>query len=162
MAKPLLRVFVLRSLRRASLDSRVATKEALARTSQDAWYYAPMAVGVLSMHNTETTVNVYLSDLSFANRRLVDLLSEINFGRILELRFASGEPVYDPPPRYQRDYRLSGACEPPPPKPKSDFQLRQPVVRLLAAIVARGDGRIVNLEVRHGMPITMTEEDWLR
>jgi hypothetical protein len=114
------------------------------------------------MHISETTVNVFLSDLSDANRRLVELLSDIHFGRILELRFVGGEPVYDPPPRYQRDYRLSGAYEPPPSKPQGDFQLRQPVVRLLAAIAACGSGRIVNLEVRHGMPITMTEEDWLR
>ena len=114
------------------------------------------------MHNAETATNVFFSDLSSANRRLVELLSNINFGRILELRFAGGEPVYDPPPRYQRDYRLSGVCDPPPPRPKGDYQLRQPVVRLVNAIAERRNGRIVNLEVRHGLPITMTEEDWLR
>lgn len=109
--------------------------------------------------NREITKRV----LSAPRQRLVELMQEINFGRIEGLQVLSGEPVLTPPPRRLRDVRL-GAKENGPHSMRvvGDFTLRREVVEMFALFDRERSVAIEVLEIQHGLPFRMTIADTAR
>jgi hypothetical protein len=93
--------------------------------------------------------------LSPARRRLVELLQQLNFGRVKGLSVLDGDPVFDPPPRVVREVKFGGENGPRPEAAASDFPLKSQVVELFQHFDEIGDGTIDVLEVKHGLPFRM-------
>lgn len=95
------------------------------------------------------------SVLSESEQQFVELLQDLDFGRVEELFIRDGKPVLQPPPRavatlkMQPDRRSRDEARP------RDFSLKQSVVLLLLLIRQIGDGKILRIEVRHGLPVTV-------
>jgi hypothetical protein len=102
------------------------------------------------------TGTVTLASLPPARERLVKLMQEVNFGRIEELAIRDKEPVFDPPPRIVREVKFCAENGPRPETTRQDFVLKAQVVDLFAQIETLGNGVIISLEVKHGLPFKMT------
>jgi hypothetical protein len=90
--------------------------------------------------------------LSPARRALVELMQRLNFGRIEDLRIRGGEPVFDPMPQVIREHKFSAENGPRPEAGRADCKLKSQVADLLALLDTLGDGTIVVLTVKHGLP----------
>jgi hypothetical protein len=92
------------------------------------------------------------TDLTDAQRRLVEMMSECQFGRVENMRVVAGQPVLDRGVNVVRVRRLggdSGGTR----VPNSDkFELKQPVYNLFNELAQLGTGVIVRLEFRRGLP----------
>ncbi len=86
---------------------------------------------------------------------LVELMQDINFGRIERLRIADGQPVLNPRPVVIREYKLTGENGSRPEATAADFLLKQAVIELLAFFDARQNGTIDVLEIKHGLPFRL-------
>ena len=98
------------------------------------------------------------STLTKAQSDLVDLLQRLNFGRIESLLIRSGEPVFDPAPRIVQKLKMGGENGPRPEAGLQDFWLKRNIVEMLQAIANLGDGEILAIEVKHGLPFSMEVE----
>ena len=77
--------------------------------------------------------------LTAPRRRLVELMQQINFGRIEGLTLRGGEPVFDPAPRIVREVKFGGENGPRPERDSSDFLLNRALgVPNLSSVVALG------------------------
>ncbi len=108
------------------------------------------------MVHTATT----LASLSPARQLLVRLMQEIGFGFVERLTVRQGEPVMEPKPHVvlQAKFGSGYGCFRPE-SGISDFVLKAEVRQLLARIEEMGDGTVLSLEVRHGLPFVMTFEE---
>ena len=97
--------------------------------------------------------------LSPARVRLVEVMQELNFGRVEQLVIRGGEPVLDPPPRLVREVKFCAENGPRPETAKEDFALKAQVRELLTHMEAIGDGVIARIEVKHGLPFRMLFEE---
>ena len=93
--------------------------------------------------------------LSAPRRRLVELLQELNFGRVENLTVREGQPVLDPPPRIVREWKFGAEKGPRPERAIGEFALKLQVVELFAALDELGDGVVDLIEVKHGLPFKM-------
>ena len=93
--------------------------------------------------------------LSEPRRRLVRLMQRLLFGRIENLLVQCSEPVLDPQPTTIREHKFGGENGPHPKIRADDFLLKDQVVDLFRQLDALGDGMIVVLEVKHGLPFRM-------
>ena len=100
-----------------------------------------------------------LASHSPARRRLIRLLQEVNFGWHENLSVRGGQPVFDPAPTVVRQVKFGGDNLPRSESRLADFNLKQPVGELFAHLDRIGDGVILRLEVRHGLPFAMTLEE---
>jgi hypothetical protein len=100
-------------------------------------------------------VPVSKATLSPARRRLVELLQQLNFGRVEGLSVLDGDPVFDPPPRLVREVKFGGENGPRPEAAAADFPLKSQLVELFQHFDEIGDGTIDVLEVKHGLPFRM-------
>jgi hypothetical protein len=98
------------------------------------------------------------SDLCEPERQLVDLLRDLDFGRIQELQIRDDKPVLDPPPRVIATLSMKAESFAPEEARLGDFALKQPVVLLLLLIRQIGEGKILIIEVRHGLPVSVEVE----
>jgi len=105
------------------------------------------------------TGTMMLTSLPPAGARLVELMQDVNFGRIEGLTIRAGTPVLDPPPCALREIKFGGENGPRPEVAKADFVLKAQVCDLFAQLEAMGDGVIRCLEVKHGLPFKMTVEE---
>lgn len=98
-----------------------------------------------------------LSKQNLSARRiaLVELLQDINFGRISRLHFRDCDPVLDPRPVIVREIKLAGENGPRPELGIADFLLKKQVVELFAFFDEHRDGVIDVLEIKHGLPFRM-------
>jgi hypothetical protein len=96
--------------------------------------------------------------LSPSERRLVELMQRLNFGRIEGLTICSGEPVFDPPPRVVRLLKMGGDNNPRPQLRSVDFGLKHEVAEALEHLRRLEDGVVQCIEVRHGLPFSMEIE----
>jgi cytosine/adenosine deaminase-related metal-dependent hydrolase len=96
-----------------------------------------------------------LSDLSPERRELIQLMQQVNFGRIEGLCITSGDPVLEPPPRVIREVKFGGENAPRAEADIRDFELKRQVHELLAQLDRIGNGVIDVLIVKHGLPFTM-------
>ena len=90
--------------------------------------------------------------LSGPRRRLVEMMTRLDFGRIEQLRCRNGEPAYSPPPRILRSVKLGSAARPRPEADQTDFRLKAEVVQLFEQLAQLGDGTVELLEVSSGLP----------
>jgi hypothetical protein len=98
------------------------------------------------------------SSLSEPQRRLVDLFQQINFGRIEALRVRAGMPSFDPEPRIIQTLKMGGQNGPRDEAGLPDFWLKQPLVELLLTIREIGDGEVLTIDVKHGLPFSVEVE----
>lgn len=97
-------------------------------------------------------------DLSPGRTRLVELMQEINFGRIEGLRIVDGEPEATPT-RIVREVKFGGENGTRPERDVPDFALKAQVVELLRSLDAIGDGTVDLIEIKHGLPFRMLVAD---
>ena len=102
------------------------------------------------------TKNATKLSLSPLRQRLLELMQDINFGRIEGLVVRSGEPRLDPPPRAVRKIKFGSTNGCRPQTRGQDFALKSQVQELFAYLDEMGDGTIEVLEIQHGLPFRMT------
>jgi len=96
--------------------------------------------------------------ISPARKRLVQIMQELNFGRIESLMIRSGEPVWDPAPRIIRQIKLCGDNGPRLDQGIKDFKLKNQVGELFDHFNSLGTCCIESLEVQHGLPFRLVVE----
>lgn len=98
------------------------------------------------------------SSLSDSHRRLVELMQRLNFGRIQNLVVRDGEPVFDPAPKVIQKVKIGGENGPRPELSCEDFLLKKQTVQLLEAISDLGEGTVLIIDVKHGLPFAVEIE----
>jgi hypothetical protein len=94
------------------------------------------------------------SALSPARRRLVELLQEINFGRLERVPVRSGEPVLDPLPSIVREYKFASENGPRPEAARPDCALKPQHLDLMRVLDEVRDGTIAVIVCKHGIPFS--------
>jgi hypothetical protein len=92
--------------------------------------------------------------ISPARQRLVELLQELNFGRIENLIVRGGEPVLDPMPEIIREHKFEGDNGPRSEAYLADFALKQQHLDLLKLFDELGDVTLLILTCKHGLPFS--------
>lgn len=98
------------------------------------------------------------SSLTGPQQQLVELLQQINFGRVEGLLVRNGAPVFNPPPRVVRKLKVGADNSPRPEFVFDDFLLKQQMEELLSAIEQMGNGEVLVIEVRYGLPLSLEVE----
>jgi hypothetical protein len=96
--------------------------------------------------------------LSDEDRRLAALFQRIRYGTILRLRVRNGKPDWDGGVRWKRTIKVTGDNDPHPCELSSDYPLRREVVEFFRLLHCIGDGEILNVEIRNGLPFTFQIE----
>jgi hypothetical protein len=100
------------------------------------------------------------SSLSILEKRLLETMQKMNFGRIEGLSIRGGEPVLTPPPRIVRDVKLgapdNGARAE---LEANDFVLKREHVELFENLRRVGHGTVECIEVKAGLPFRLTTVD---
>ena len=100
-------------------------------------------------------VEVRKRELSAPRRRMLEIMRNLQYGNIYELRIQGGDPVLDPLPRMKRKIKL-GHDLPRPGEDRQDFALKTKVVHFLNQLDELGDGIVERIEVQDGLPFRMT------
>jgi len=100
--------------------------------------------------------------LDLAERRLVEMMQDLNFGRIIGLHINAGRPMFSPLPKVVREIRFGGENGQRPELRLQDFALKAQTVALLETLSRLGDGVVVTIEVKYGLPFGMSYEDTVR
>ena len=98
------------------------------------------------------------SSLSPARKRLVEMMQRLNFGQIEDLEIRRGEPQFSPSPRVVQDIKLGGENGPRPEAQAENFFLKSQVIELFQHLDRVGDGTVVCLDVKHGLPFKVAIE----
>ena len=91
---------------------------------------------------------------SHAEKRLVDLISNVRYGVIRNLRIERGQPVFSPAPEVVRNIKFGA-------KDGHDARLSGPklhkeqMAELFDAIAEIGEGCVESLEVQAGLPFKL-------
>ena len=101
-------------------------------------------------------------DLSEPRRRLLELMQEINYGRIENLEVRGGEPVFDPPPSVVRLYLFGRSNGPNAARGHDGFALKKKVVELFEVFDRERLLSIKELMIDNGLPVRMTVADTAR
>lgn len=83
---------------------------------------------------------------------MVDLLRDLRFGRLEDLLVRGGEPCWEPGPRVIETRKIGTPDDTRPETTPEDFALKRSVVELLQVIADLGEGKILAVEVRFGLP----------
>lgn len=88
---------------------------------------------------------------------LLQIMRECQFGRIENLPVCAGQPVFNSNVKVVRAARLGGDG---PTKlvAGDEFELKRPVRDLFDALARLGNGMVVRLEFRHGLPSLLETE----
>jgi len=97
--------------------------------------------------------------LTPARKRLVELMQEINFGRIEGLAVHDGEPMFDPLPKVVRKIKIGGENGPLRDEGKRDFVLKDKVREFFEHLAGLGNGTISRIEVQAGLPFSLEIEE---
>ncbi|HYK91478.1 MAG TPA: hypothetical protein VE398_22095 [Acidobacteriota bacterium] len=98
------------------------------------------------------------SDLSRPRQRLIEIMQRLNWGRIEQLVVRDGEPVLNARTRIIRNVRLGGREAARPELGKDDFLLKAPVIELFEHLDRLGNGRVMKIEIRSGLPADLVFE----
>lgn len=98
------------------------------------------------------------SALSDAQSQLVGLLQRLNFGRIEGLHVRGGEPIFDPAPRVVQKLKMGADNAPRPEVDLQDFWLKHQTIEMLRAITDLGEGQVLAIEVKNGLPFSLEIE----
>jgi len=96
------------------------------------------------------------TDLSAPRARLIELMQDLNFGRIEGLEVRDGEPQLDPPPTAVRLFLFGKANGPNESRSRDDFALKRKLVELFEIFDRERSLSIQELMVDNGLPIRMT------
>lgn len=100
------------------------------------------------------------SDLSPQQRRLVETMQRVRFGRIEHLIVRDGDPVIEPgTTRVVRSIRFEGESDPHPALDRHDTVLKAGVVNLLQRLEEIGNGMVTVLRFGDGLPGSMEIDD---
>ncbi len=99
------------------------------------------------------------SALTASRRRLLEVMQQLNHGLIEGLVVQNGEPLFDPPLNVVRDVKFCAENGPRRESNINDFALKSQVRDLFAHFDALGNGTILCLEVKHGLPFRMQVEE---
>lgn len=94
--------------------------------------------------------------LSPARQRLVELMQEIDFGRIEGLRVRNGEPVLETAPGVLRDIVFGKVNAPNPARDRYDFALKEQLVEMFDFFDRERSVTVERLVVQNGLPVRMT------
>jgi hypothetical protein len=100
------------------------------------------------------------TDLSEPEQQLVELIHDLNFGRIEHLQLRDGKPILRPLPRVIAAVKIKGDDHQTDSELRTDFYLKQSLIDLLALIHRVGEGELLLIDVRHGLPFSV-EIEWL-
>ena len=90
--------------------------------------------------------------LTPAQRNLLRILREFQFGRIENLRVECGQPLVDCDTKIVRVARLGGKGNGPDISAADEYELKQAFCDLFDELTQLGDGLVLRLEFRHGLP----------
>ena len=100
--------------------------------------------------------------LTPARKRLVELMQEINYGRIEKLHVRDGEPIFDPPPTVLRLFLFGKDNGPNESRGNDGFALKRKVAELFEVFDRERSLSIQELRIDNGLPIRMTVADDFR
>jgi len=98
-------------------------------------------------------------DLSPSRASLIELMQEVNFGRIENLLIRDCDPVLNPKPRVVREHKFGGENGPRPERDHNDFKLKGQIIELFEFFDELGNGIIEAIEVKHGLPFRVIFAD---
>jgi len=102
------------------------------------------------------------ASLTPARKRLVELMQEVNYGRIEELQVQDGEPVFDPPPTVLRLFLFGKDNGPNESRGNDGFALKRKVAELFEVFDRERSLSIQELMIDNGLPVRMTVADAVR
>ncbi len=100
--------------------------------------------------------------LSSGRKYLVELMQDINYGRIERLQIRGGEPVFDPPPIRLKLFLFGKQNGPNTSSKNSGFALKKKVVELFEVFDREQSLSIHELVIDNGLPVRMTAADEIR
>ncbi len=106
--------------------------------------------------------NVTKAALTPARRCLVELMQEINYGRIKGLEVRNCEPVLDPPPRVVRQIVFGKDNGPHTARKQNGFALKKSVAELFEFFDRERWFLILELVIDNGLPVRMKVADVIR
>jgi hypothetical protein len=92
--------------------------------------------------------------LSIEQQHFVELLQRIRYGSIPHLQIRGGQPVMNSNLLWRRNVKVLGENTPHPSLCSPDYRLRREVVEFFRLLAALGDGEVVDLQVRNGLPFS--------
>jgi len=95
------------------------------------------------------------ASLSCARRRLVELMQQINHGRIQELTVSDGDPVLEPTPEILRIYLFGKDNGPNAALSSEDFVLKKNVTEMFEFFDQEQSFVIDELVIANGLPVRM-------
>ncbi|RIK77261.1 MAG: hypothetical protein DCC68_17700 [Planctomycetota bacterium] len=98
-------------------------------------------------------------DLTEAQRQLVEQFQRIDFGGIRNLHVVDGQPVFAADTRIVRHRVLGGRPTARPERITRDFVLKAAVVDFLEYLARMKQGKIMHLDIRHGLPLQFETEE---
>jgi len=98
------------------------------------------------------------ASLSPGRRRLVEMMQQLNFGRIEDLEIRGGEPLFNPAPRVVQDIKIGAENGPRPEAIIPDFLLKNQVIELFEHFDRMGDTTVECIDVKHGLPFKLVVE----
>ena len=87
--------------------------------------------------------------------RLLQIMHDNAFGRIMGLSVRQGEPVFDPPPTVKRSHRFGRGAESYRPDSRQMRELKRDVVELFAIFDREASMVIEELKFEDGLPVSM-------
>lgn len=99
------------------------------------------------------------SSLSPSRTHLLQLMQEIRYGRIMDLRIQDGEPVFDNPPTVLRLFLIGRTNQPNESRHKEDFALKGRLLELYEIFDRERSFTIQELMIEDGLPVRMSITD---
>ncbi len=97
------------------------------------------------------------SSLSTPQKRLLETMQKMNFGRIEGLAIRGGEPDFTQAPRIVKDVKLGAADNGARPELESqDFVLKREHIELFENLRLFGHGTVECIEVKSGLPFRLS------
>jgi hypothetical protein len=96
------------------------------------------------------------TDLSTPRTRLIELMQELNYGRIEGLEIRDGEPQLDPPPIAVRLFMFGKTNGPNESRKRDDFVLKRKLIELFEIFDRERSLSIQELMIDNGLPVRMT------
>ena len=113
----------------------------------------PIQLACESLPQHQTT-----QDLTPAQRGLVQLMRQHQFGRIENLRVEAGQPILCPDTKIVRVARINGSGDIPEVSIQGELELKPAVLDLLGQLERLSSAVVLRLEFRHGLPCLLETE----
>ena len=107
-------------------------------------------------------MDVTRAALTPARGRLVELMQEINYGRLEGLEVRDCEPVLDPPPRVVRQIVFGKDNGPNVRRAAAGFTIKKKVSELFEVFDRARSFLILELVIDNGLPVRMAVADVIR